>query len=400
MASRSIHRNLRLILVLYFVGYCIDLYPQNYDECKIPLEEIIPREIINRKSYFNLESIEVGDFVYFNEKSINHLKRPGVHCKAKFLKKIKRSDLKKDPQLTMSKYYGKQKPTAIDDNTFIYHDSIFGFEVVELDYSNWIGTKDQNFESSDFFRHVTLSCKSPSESMKSDFFMIDLIDFKNKKLKVELVNSRELMLSLEDGIVIYGFGFIGLDEISAPIFQDSDLIKQRSKFEISDSIVGNFIVLENFNHYDYNLDSFDYYQIDGVQFHLDSNYVENTYLLLNKIKTGEIGNNVLGLNLNSPNINLYDFDCFNKKWSFEKSKYEEYLKASFTDKEIQSIRSGTIFLGMTENATYESIGLPIRTNETVVKNLVHKQCIYGDGIYVYIENGKVTAWQDIESLRD
>jgi len=82
------------------------------------------------------------------------LKRPGVHCKAKFLKKIKSSDLRKNPHLIMPKYYCKQSPTVIDENTFIYHDSIFGYAVIELDYSNWIGTNYQNLGNSNFSKHV------------------------------------------------------------------------------------------------------------------------------------------------------------------------------------------------------------------------------------------------------
>ena len=124
IVSRLLFKNLRLILWLFFWGFYIKLYPQNYDECIIPLDDIIPREIINGKSYFDLESIGIGDYVYFFDKSVNQLKRPGVHCKAKFLKKIKSSDLRKNPHLTMPKYYGKQSPTVIDDYTFIYHDSI------------------------------------------------------------------------------------------------------------------------------------------------------------------------------------------------------------------------------------------------------------------------------------
>lgn len=55
---------------------------------------------------------------------------------------------------------------------------------------------------------------------------------------------------------------------------------------------------------------------------------------------------------------------------------------------------------MSESALYESIGKAPKTNTLVVKGLTHKQCIYGNGIFVYVENGVVSAWQNIETLKN
>jgi hypothetical protein len=61
-----------------------------------------------------------------------------------------------------------------------------------------------------------------------------------------------------------------------------------------------------------------------------------------------------------------------------------------TEKEIQAIKKGTIFKGMSEKALYFSIGLASKENDWGSGG---KQLIYGDRIYVYIKDGKVIDWQ-------
>ena len=105
---------------------------------------------------------------------------------------------------------------------------------------------------------------------------------------------------------------------------------------------------------------------------------------------------------------MFDYDCSIKTWSERKLKHVQeqkefdiYLrKKNFTEIEIRHIKANTVFIGMREQALYLSLGPPERTNTTVLKNIESKQCIYGDGIFVYVTNGKVTAYQNIESLRD
>jgi hypothetical protein len=79
--------------------------------------------------------------------------------------------------------------------------------------------------------------------------------------------------------------------------------------------------------------------------------------------------------------------------------YDTYLKKNYNSKEVEYIKNNAVFVGMSEKAMYESVGRPLRTNSTVVQNLSNKQCIYGDGVFIYVENGKVVGWQNIESLR-
>jgi hypothetical protein len=53
-----------------------------------------------------------------------------------------------------------------------------------------------------------------------------------------------------------------------------------------------------------------------------------------------------------------------------------------------------IWIGMTEAMLVDSWGSPEEINRTVTANLTRKQYVYPGYQYVYVENGKVVAWQD------
>jgi hypothetical protein len=53
-----------------------------------------------------------------------------------------------------------------------------------------------------------------------------------------------------------------------------------------------------------------------------------------------------------------------------------------------------IWIGMTEEMLLESLGRPNDINRTVTSNSVSKQYVYPNYRYVYVVNGKVTAFQD------
>lgn len=105
---------------------------------------------------------------------------------------------------------------------------------------------------------------------------------------------------------------------------------------------------------------------------------------------------------------FYDFKCAYtvhnditelqmRRLLFEKIKRERYLKSEFTSKEVEFINKGGIFIDMSEKAMLESLGYPYGgINETVLKGLIHKQYVYSFEKYVYVENGKVTAWQKFD----
>lgn len=74
-----------------------------------------------------------------------------------------------------------------------------------------------------------------------------------------------------------------------------------------------------------------------------------------------------------------------------KDRLEVYAQ---TDKEHAKERETHIFVGDPYVKVTQLWGEPIRKNRTVVGNTVREQWVYGNGNYIYIENGLVTGWQD------
>lgn len=68
--------------------------------------------------------------------------------------------------------------------------------------------------------------------------------------------------------------------------------------------------------------------------------------------------------------------------------------ARFTEREQEAIIADEIFIGMSEEALVESLGRPLDVNRTVTANSESKQYVYPNSVYVYVENGVVTSWQD------
>ena len=92
--------------------------------------------------------------------------------------------------------------------------------------------------------------------------------------------------------------------------------------------------------------------------------------------------------------------CFTKRdlfWLTEKTIKAE-RKVALTKKYGSSVATrileGKIWIGMTEQMLLESWGQPEDINTTVTRYSSRKQYVYGSGRYVYVENGKVDAWQN------
>ena len=68
--------------------------------------------------------------------------------------------------------------------------------------------------------------------------------------------------------------------------------------------------------------------------------------------------------------------------------------AGLTEEEIKQATSGNISLGMSTSAVRLSLGNPEKINNTTTKNGTDSQWVYVDLMYVYFEDGKVTAWQN------
>ena len=74
----------------------------------------------------------------------------------------------------------------------------------------------------------------------------------------------------------------------------------------------------------------------------------------------------------------------------------ELVKRGHSTKEIEHVRRGEVFIGMSEDAVRGAKGWPDRTNRTVTAYGESKQLVY-EGYsteYIYIEDGKVRSWQD------
>lgn len=62
---------------------------------------------------------------------------------------------------------------------------------------------------------------------------------------------------------------------------------------------------------------------------------------------------------------------------------------------IKEIQNGQISLGMTEDQVLASWGSPRKVNNSTGRWGSHQQWVYGDfGPYVYLENGRLTSWQN------
>lgn len=77
-------------------------------------------------------------------------------------------------------------------------------------------------------------------------------------------------------------------------------------------------------------------------------------------------------------------------------EYKQWLKSKYPEW-AQHFDSKTIALGMPGEVVYKILGRPASVNRSVGSWGVHEQLVYEQPyktIYVYIENGKVTSWQE------
>lgn len=98
-------------------------------------------------------------------------------------------------------------------------------------------------------------------------------------------------------------------------------------------------------------------------------------------------------------------DIINKRAKEESKPYLESLKKEIENKKAvfvkkygpingEKVAKGLIWIGMTEQMLIDSWGRPDDINTTVTRYGTSKQFVYGLGRYVYVENGKVDAWQN------
>ncbi len=79
----------------------------------------------------------------------------------------------------------------------------------------------------------------------------------------------------------------------------------------------------------------------------------------------------------------------------EKSKRLQYLRKKY-GKKAEDILNGYYWIGMSRNALIDSLGEPDSINKSVGKWGIHQQFVYGDYLYIYVENEIVTSYQKNE----
>jgi hypothetical protein len=72
-------------------------------------------------------------------------------------------------------------------------------------------------------------------------------------------------------------------------------------------------------------------------------------------------------------------------------RLDTYTRA---DKQAMEERKTKVFIGDSDSKVIQVYGEPIRKNRTATGNTVREQWVYNNGVYIYIENGTVVAWQN------
>lgn len=80
----------------------------------------------------------------------------------------------------------------------------------------------------------------------------------------------------------------------------------------------------------------------------------------------------------------------------EKQEKEQLalLTTKYGSDKASKILVGKIWIGMTKEMLIDSRGYPSDINRSVGSYGVHEQWVYEDSVYIYLENGVLTSWQD------
>jgi len=216
---------------------------------------------------------------------------------------------------------------------------------------------------------------------------------KGKKLTFVEYKNKEIIL--EDDKRNRHFVYLTGYDRDRTIASSTTLEAAKVKVTINYHFVGVKVVLNDESIYSL-FDPIQQSEIGALKYNSER---DKFYLLLKKINTdGTKQQGFVGYDISDSRFGLLDYDCFIKKFEKQKTKYLAYLRTNFTEKEIEHIKTSSLFIGMSETAIPHVIGHPSKTNTTVTADGTVKQFIYGDGVFVYITDGKVSAWQNLESL--
>lgn len=73
---------------------------------------------------------------------------------------------------------------------------------------------------------------------------------------------------------------------------------------------------------------------------------------------------------------------------------QQALEGRFGSDVAAKILVRSVWIGMSAEMALESQGTPIEINRTVTASVVREQWVYGTGVYLYFDNGVLTAVQD------
>lgn len=88
------------------------------------------------------------------------------------------------------------------------------------------------------------------------------------------------------------------------------------------------------------------------------------------------------------------------RWSPVTKRIESFAQArsrwkaaAWRDRAIDAVLAGSLYVGMLPDMVREVFGEPTRVNQTATARSYVEQWVYGRSLFVYVQNGRVTAWQ-------
>lgn len=381
------------ITLVFLSAYSIG---QEYSESKIDITKVIPDDLVSPRPYIFFKDLERGDLIELDKTWIEKNQSPGEHCHIKPVRRVTKKDFKGNAKLQMNRQMqGANLFHKIDDKTAIYGDSVYTFEKRQTLFRHWLGVEFKSYAGQDLFSKAITADRCGKLSLDWRYRSIDLHDYSKSPVKVIYkLSSGYLDLLVGDSLIIGGN--ISGENLNIPIGVNPKVFNKMESYKLDSALIGKKVVTNNFNFLNYRRKDYPSYFIRNIEFRQGANYTFSPILNLESAANSEES---LNLNLKNSSVAIYDADTFGGIWTKHRNDYLNYLSESFTDREVEMILERKVFIGMSENALYESIGRPQETNSTVIQELTQKQCVYGDGIFVYIRNAKVSGFQNIESLR-
>lgn len=79
---------------------------------------------------------------------------------------------------------------------------------------------------------------------------------------------------------------------------------------------------------------------------------------------------------------------------YGKAKLIKQKHPDWSNEVCKAVAQRAIIMGMTAQQVHAAIGKPDNINATVTGYGKNEQWVYGQNFYVYLDNGKVTSWQN------